>query len=109
MKNTSFVIILMSCLIIMAFLCMPSHHILKSGSISFKSMNAQKDEFTIQTTSVIFPNTYIYFTDTEWNGTHFGIDEHTLLWNSGEDSIPLGSIIYFKSFASHTISSIGST
>ncbi|WP_299681180.1 hypothetical protein [uncultured Dokdonia sp.] len=72
-------------------------------------MNAQKDAFTIRTTSIILPNTYIYFTDTEWNGTYFGIDEHTMIWNSGEDSIPAGSIIYFKSFTSHTITSIGST
>lgn len=109
MKNTSLVIPIMSCLIITVFLCMPSHHILKSGSISFKSMNAQKDAFTIKTASIIPPNTRIFFTDTEWNGTHFGIDEHTLLWNSGKDSIPLGSVINFKSLTSHTIVSVGST
>ncbi|SNR99202.1 hypothetical protein [Dokdonia pacifica] len=100
----SYAVICITLIIIVGF---PSHHIVNTGAITFKNMNASKDAFTIKTQSILPPNTRIFFTDTEWNGSHFGIDEHTLLWNSGKDSIPIGSIIHFKSLKSHTIPSIG--
>ena len=69
---------------------------LKVGSISFKSMKSENsDGFSIITSVNILPRTKIHFTDSEWNGNHFGFDESNILWETGNDTISAKSIIKF--------------
>ena len=58
-----------------------------------KSENS--DGFSIITSVNILPRTKIHFTDSEWNGNHFGFDESNILWETGNDTISAKSIIKF--------------
>lgn len=70
---------------------------LKTGDISFSSMKgADTDGFTIKTLVNLPPKTEIRFTDSEWNGNHFGFDEHDILWKTGNNVILANSIIIFS-------------
>ncbi|WP_299224155.1 hypothetical protein [uncultured Aquimarina sp.] len=70
--------------------------LLKSGSISFISMESKKNEgFVIRTNMDISPNSKIRFTDSEWNGNRFGFDENDITWINGDKIIPAGTIINF--------------
>lgn len=86
-----------------------SQQVIQSGAITFKELNTAKGSFTVKAHTTIIPNTPVLFTDTEWNGTHFGIDEHIMTWNTGKDTIYKGELIHFQSYQSKTISSIGNT
>lgn len=69
---------------------------LKTGCISFISIKSKKnDGFAIRTNVDITPGTKIRFTDSEWNGNHFGIDENDITWITGNKIIPVGTIIDF--------------
>ncbi|MEO0527502.1 MAG: hypothetical protein AAFZ89_09760 [Bacteroidota bacterium] len=69
---------------------------IKAGDISFMTFKANgNDGFSIITFRPIKPNTKIFFADSEWNGNHFGTDEGTLIWNSGNETIKAGSNISF--------------
>ena len=70
--------------------------LLRSGCISFISMESTKnDGFVIRTNVDISPNSKIRFTDSEWNGNHFGFDENDITWINGTKIIPAGTVIHF--------------
>nr|WP_321224381.1 hypothetical protein [uncultured Psychroserpens sp.] len=69
---------------------------LETGDIAFTSYNSKhEDSFSFVTLKDLTPNTTIYFTDSEWNGTRFGIKENDLIWNSGGTFIPSNTEIKF--------------
>lgn len=82
--------------------------LLKSGCISFISMESTKnDGFVIRTNVDISPNSKIRFTDSEWNGNHFGFDENDITWINGDKNIPAGTIINFTNLNSKASVSYG--
>lgn len=107
MKKIVLVISLSTCLVLFILFSTTSKTVLKAGVISFENLDAKKESFTIKTHAIIPPQTLILFTDTEWNGNHFGIDENTMTWYSGKDSIPKGKMIHFKYQKKNTIASLG--
>jgi hypothetical protein len=81
---------------------------LKSGCISFISMKSTKnDGFVIKTNVAIAPSTKILFTDSEWNGNHFGIDENDIVWKNGDHIIPAGTTINFSNLNTNATVSRG--
>ncbi|CAM4288873.1 hypothetical protein [Zobellia nedashkovskayae] len=84
-------------------------HSLKVGDISFTSMKSTtSDGFSITTAVKLPPRTKIRFTDSEWNGNHFGFDESDILWETGNDTINANSEIKFTNLNSTPSVSIGS-
>mgnify|MGYP001821977854 CR=1 FL=1 len=82
--------------------------LLKTGCISFISMKStNNDGFAIRTNVNISPKTKIRFTDTEWNGNHFGFDENDIMWITGDKIIHAGSIISFTNLNSTASVSVG--
>ncbi|WP_027065370.1 hypothetical protein [Maribacter sp. Hel_I_7] len=78
-----------------------TNNLLKTGSISFVSMQStNNDGFSIRTNVDISPNLKIRFTDSEWNGNHFGFDENDLIWINGNEVIPANTIINFTNLNS---------
>lgn len=75
--------------------------LLKTGCISFISMKSIKnDGFVIRANVNISPRTKIRFTDSEWNGNHFGFDENDITWITGDKIIQNGSRISFTNLNS---------
>lgn len=109
MKKIPLVILLLSSLTILLIMVPTSQQVVQKGAITFESLHPSKEEFTIRIHTTITPNTRILFTDTEWNGSHFGIDEHTMIWNTGNDTIFKESSIHFHNHKSKVIVSRGST
>lgn len=109
MKKTPLVILLVTCLLILLIVTPTSQPIVHTGAISFESLHPSKEEFTIKIHTTIVPNTRIIFTDTEWNGSYFGIDEQTMIWNTGKDTLFKESSIHFQKHKSKVIVSKGST
>ena len=72
---------------------------IEHGDISFVSIDAENDQFEVLTVIELQPGTSIHFTDSEWNGNHFGFDESNLIWNTGEQPIPEGTLIQFNKLA----------
>ena len=82
--------------------------LLKTGCISFISMTSIiNDGFTIITNVSISPRTKIRFTDSEWNGNHFGFDENDIMWITGDKIIPSGTVINFANLNTAASVSIG--
>ncbi len=82
--------------------------LLKPGSISFISMKSgESDGFAIRTNVNISPRTRIRFTDSEWNGNHFGFDENDMLWISGDTLIKAESVINFSNLNANATVSYG--
>ncbi len=82
---------------------------LQVGDISFISMkSSNNDSFSIITSVNLQPGTKIHFTDSEWNGNHFGFDESNILWKTGNHIIKANSIIKFTNLNSTPFVSIGS-
>ncbi|MFD2914865.1 hypothetical protein [Psychroserpens luteus] len=81
---------------------------LKIGDISFTSMkSANSDGFSIITSVNLLPGTKIRFTDSEWNGNHFGFDESDILWEIENDTIKANSVIKFTNLNSIPLVSSG--
>ena len=81
---------------------------LKTGCISFISMKSTKnDGFSVKTNVDIPARTKIHFTDSEWNGNHFGFDENDITWITGEKIIKAGTAINFSNLNSTGYSSVG--
>lgn len=75
---------------------------LKTGDISFISLKSTNNSgFSIITFVNLPPKTKIHFTDSEWNGNHFGSDENDILWKTGKNAIQAGSIINFTNLDSN--------
>lgn len=85
---------LVALIIVFGFPPSPS---LKTGDIRFISMDGtSQDRFRIEVMVDLPAHTIIRFTDSEWNGNHFGFDENDMAWNSGKQVIPIGTIIRFR-------------
>lgn len=81
---------------------------LMPGDISFISMQSHNnDGFVIITSVSLPPNTKIHFTDSEWNGNHFGFDESDIIWKTGNDTIQANTIIKFMNLNSNPTVSTG--
>lgn len=81
---------------------------LQTGCISFISLNSTKnDGFEIITNVDIPPKTKVHFTDSEWNGNHFGFDENDITWFTGEKIIKAKSLIRFTNLNSNASVSVG--
>ncbi|WP_353777528.1 hypothetical protein [Winogradskyella sp. 3972H.M.0a.05] len=108
MKDFKFIII--PVIILVYFLISSQNSISKidTGDIVFTSFNFKgADQFSIITLSDIQPNTTIYFSDSEWNGNRFGIDEGCMTWNSGHRVIKSGTKIFFKNISTFPVATIG--
>lgn len=69
-----------------------------TGDIAFTAFNFDgEDDFSIVTLVNISPNTSIFFTDNNWNGTTFSNSEGALEWNTGSNLIKSGTIVIFSS------------
>ncbi|MEX0291225.1 MAG: hypothetical protein AB3N14_19135 [Flavobacteriaceae bacterium] len=79
-----------------------------TGDISFIALKADlNDGFAIVTFVDIPPNTTLFFSDSEWNGTRFGMDESTLIWNNDGHNIAAGTVIVFENINSDAEASYG--
>lgn len=73
-----------------------AHAALNTGDIAFTSFNADEDSWAIVALKNISANTSIYFSDNEWNGSAWkDVNEHSLVWNSGTQTIAAGTVISF--------------
>ncbi|HMB61527.1 MAG TPA: hypothetical protein VKN36_00540 [Eudoraea sp.] len=82
---------------------------LQTGDIAFIAWKTNgRDGFALLTFKDIKPKTQIFFTDAEWNGTHFGPGENTLTWLSDKGLILAGSVIVFEDINYHPRVSRGS-
>lgn len=104
MKISGFISSLFLVLILILVFPFKKDVLLKTGDISFLSMDADNDGFSIITYVNIQPRTTIRFTDSEWNGNRFGVDENDISWNTGKDTIQAGSVIEFNN--TNSISSV---
>ena len=110
MKQKGYIFIaLVSCFTAIYISLLQTPEILRTGTIRFEHMNGEKEEFSIKVQTTLPPHTNIFFTDTEWNGSHLGIDEHTMIWNTGPKSINKGTLIFFERIATTTKATIGET
>ncbi|MFT5750648.1 MAG: hypothetical protein ACI828_000286 [Flavobacteriales bacterium] len=92
--------------LIIVFTLPPS---LETGDLRFVSMNGQlQDRFALEMMTNIPAHTIIRFTDSEWNGNRFGLDEHDMAWNSGKQNIPAGITVHFTQLNSQAKVSHGS-
>jgi hypothetical protein len=74
----------------------PASASLETGDLHFTSMDGKsQDRFELVPMVDLPPYTIIRFTDSEWNGTRFGFDEHEMAWNSGKRTIKAGAKVYF--------------
>lgn len=75
---------------------------LGGGDIAFTSFNANEDGFAIVALVDIAPNTTVFFTDNEWNGSAIGAGgafntgESYSQWLSGAALIPAGTVVRFS-------------
>ncbi len=73
---------------------------LNVGDLAFVGFNADgSDDWAMVTFVPIAPNTVVYFTDNEWDGTAWNTGESSFTWNSGSTVIPAGAIIQFDSIS----------
>lgn len=81
---------------------------LKTGDISFIGFNAiENDSFSIVSFVDIAPHSSIRFTDSEWDGTRFDLDENCMTWNSGENWIKAGTVVHFSREGNQALVSVG--
>ncbi len=80
-----------------------------AATLLFTSINADEDGWSMVTLENIVPNTSIFFTDNEWNGSVFNGGESYHQWDSGTAIIPAGTVIRFSAIDSATLlgSSVG--
>lgn len=108
MKDLKIIAILLILLALSLLIKQKQANNLKAGDIAFIGFNAsQNDGFSIITLANIKPNSTIYFTDSEWNGTRFGADESNMSWNSGNTLITKGTIIIFDNISKHPKVNLG--
>jgi PEP-CTERM motif len=86
-----------------------------AGDIAFTTVNADEDGWSLVTFVDLAPNTTIFFSDNEWNGSAIGsggafnTGESYHQWVSGAAPIAAGTVIRFAAIDSSTLlaSSIG--
>lgn len=70
---------------------------LTAGDLMCVGFNADgNDDLSFVALADIPANSTIYFRDDEWTGTAFNTGESYTLWNTGNATIPIGSIISFQ-------------
>lgn len=69
---------------------------LGSGDIAFTALNADEDGWALVSFIDIAPNTTVYFSDNEWNGSAFNTGESYHQWQSGASTIVAGTVIRFQ-------------
>lgn len=79
-------------------------HALGTGDIAFTAFNADEDGLAFVTFVDLAPNTKIYFTDNEWNGSVFNTGESYNQWVSGNSTIAAGTVIRFSAYDKNTLS-----
>lgn len=83
-------------------------HALSAGDLMFTSFNADEDGWAMAVLSDIAPNTTVYFTDNEWNGSAIGAGgafntgESYHQWNSGASTIVAGTVVRFSAIDNAT-------
>lgn len=83
-------------------------HALGTGDIAFTSFNADEDGWSFVALVDLAPNTQIYFSDNEWNGSAIGAGgafntgESYHAWNSGTGVIAAGTVVRFSAIDSAT-------
>ena len=90
---------------------LPAHaDLTTAGDLSFTAFNADEDGFSMVALADIAPNTKVYFTDNEWNGSAFNTGESYSSWLSGANVIAAGTVIRFSKVDSATLlaASVGS-
>lgn len=85
-------------------------HALTTGDLGFTALNADEDGWAMVTLADVAPNTQVYFTDNEWDGTAFNTGESYSSWTSGVSVINAGTVIRFSKTDSATLlaASVGS-
>lgn len=69
---------------------------LGNGDFAFTALNADEDGWALVSFVDIAPNTTVYFTDNEWNGSAFNTGESYHQWTSGATTIAAGTVIRFQ-------------
>ena len=69
---------------------------LGSGDLAFTAFNADEDGWAMAALADIAPNTKVYFTDNEWQGSAFNSGESYFQWSSGSTAIAAGTVIRFS-------------
>ena len=96
MKNYK-IILIISLLLVITFFLEKTNFENTSASFSFISYNSESNHsFSILLHDDVKPNSKIYFTNSKWNGTRFGIKGGDLIWNTGAQIIKKGTIINFR-------------
>ncbi len=108
MKRIPLIFLLLFIVIICVLYIPRSSSYLKPGVIKFINFNSKNDSFHIIVNRDIPANTIIHFTDSEWNGNHFGIDENDIRWNTQNHIIKKGTSIFFKNLSTTPIVTHGS-
>ena len=82
---------------------------LNTGDIAFTAFNADgNDDCAFVTFVEIQPNTLIRFCDSELNGLgQFGTDENDFTWDSGNNIIPIGTVITISNLSATPSANIG--
>ena len=79
-----------------------------AGDIAFTTINADEDGWSLVTFVNLAPNTTIFFSDNEWNGSAIGsggafnTGESYHQWTSGAAPIAAGTVIRFSAIDSST-------
>jgi hypothetical protein len=79
---------------------------LATGDLVFSAFNADEDGWAMVAFSDIAPNTTVYFTDNEWNGSNaFNTGESYHRWVSGAGTVAAGTVIRFSKVDTTSLSS----
>jgi hypothetical protein len=84
---------------------------LTTGDLAFTAFNADEDGWAMVTFADLAPNTTVYFSDNEWNGSAvgaggaFNTGESYHQWVSGASTIAAGTVIRFSAVDQTTLSS----
>lgn len=108
MKSSALFFVLSFTLVILHLTFKSPHNNLKAGDIKFIGFNAVlNDSFSVKILADIPSNTTIQFTDSEWNGSKFGLDEGNMIWNSGNEIIKAGTVVHFSNHNEQPKVSVG--
>lgn len=79
-----------------------------AGDVAFTSFNSQEDGWSLVALASLAPNTTIFFSDNEWNGSAIGSGgafnsgESFHQWVTGANSIVAGTVVRFRAVDSAT-------
>lgn len=79
-----------------------SAHAANPGDLAFTAFNADEDGWALATFVNLAPNTTIYFTDNEWDGTTFNTGESYHAWVTGAATIAAGTVVRFSNIDNAT-------